>query len=114
MSEHLILMYRLRPGVTPEAYEAWVRDHDAPYVRSRPTVIGFEIYRLGEAIGGAADHLPAYVEMVEVTSIRADQAALAEPRGRGLTAAWQELADGAVIVNAVQVMAYRRVEGERT
>ena len=50
---HVIISYRLAPGVTREAFEDWVRTKDQPAMRSLARVASFETYRVtGHLIGG--------------------------------------------------------------
>lgn len=101
MTTRLVLAYSLRDGVDREAYERWVREEDAPYVRGRPTVERFEVYRVDEVLeGGAA---PDYVEVVELTDLAADQALLAQPPGAELDAAWRSMTRDPLVLGVTLV-----------
>jgi len=97
MTTRLVLAYALREGVTREAYERWVREQDAPFVRSRPTVQRFEVYRVEEALKGVA--AMDYVEIVEVTDLAADQAHIAQPPGERLDAEWRSMTRNQIILS---------------
>jgi hypothetical protein len=97
MSTRLVLAYALRDGVTREDYERWVLEEDAPFVRARPTVERYEVYR----VDGALEGEPAmdYLEIVEVTDLAADQALLAQPPGDQLDAAWRSMTRDPMILS---------------
>lgn len=101
MSVRLVLAYALREGVSRADYERWVREQDAPYVRSRPTVAGFEVLR----VDGALEGVPPmdYVEIVEVTDPEADAALLAQPPGSELDAAWRAMTHRATILQVTRI-----------
>ena len=101
MSVLLVLAYALREGVSRADYERWVREQDAPYVRSRPTVAGFEVLR----VDGALEGVPPmdYVEIVEITDAEADAALLAQPPGSELDAAWRAMTHRATILQVTRI-----------
>lgn len=101
MTTRLVIGYALRDGVSRASYERWVRDEDAPYVRGRPTVSRFEVYRVDRVLEGATDM--DYVEVVEVVDLAADQALLAEPPGAELDAAWRVMTRDAVVLEVSRV-----------
>lgn len=70
---HVIISYRLAPGVTRDAFEDWVRTKDQPAMRSLTRVASFETYRvtghlLGEGVGGGNAE-GRYVELFDITDL---------------------------------------------
>jgi hypothetical protein len=66
---HLILTYRLKPGVTPPDFEAWVRATDYPAMRGLKRVKSFTTYRIEGPLfpGGTAS--PQYVELFDIPDL---------------------------------------------
>ena len=52
----VIVLYRLRPGISKSEFEQWSRDVDQKVMIRQPGVTRYEIYR----IEGAHDGSPAY------------------------------------------------------
>lgn len=62
--------YRLKPGVSADVYEAWIRDFDFPHVALIPSVTEITIIRVEGAVMG--DKKPYdYLEIIEYTTIDA-------------------------------------------
>ena len=68
----LFLLYRLKPGVTREAYEAWTRERDYPVMRGLRHVASFVTHRatrlLLDPLGTPSVD---YVEVFEVSDVDA-------------------------------------------
>ena len=66
---HVIISYRLAPGVTRDAFEDWVRSKDQPAMRSLARVASFDTFRVtGHLIGeGEADG--RYVELFDIPDL---------------------------------------------
>jgi len=66
----IIVLFNLKAGVSPEAYEAWARSTDLPIVRGLKSIASFEVYKSqGLLRGGAAPY--QYVEMILVKDMEA-------------------------------------------
>jgi hypothetical protein len=66
----IIVLFNLKPGVSPEAYEAWARSTDLPIVRGLKSIAGFDVYKSkGLLRGGEAPY--QYVEMIMVQDMDA-------------------------------------------
>jgi hypothetical protein len=62
----LIVLFRLKPGVDAQVYEAWARTTDLPVVRNLRSVAGFELYRTAGLLG-SRDRAPYdYVEVIDI------------------------------------------------
>jgi hypothetical protein len=108
MSERLLFLYQLKPGVDPEAFEAWLRSVDAPAVRRRPTVLRYETIRVeGTLAGGPA---PSYVDILEVTSVDEDQRLAGGPDGEAIAQAWLASVSDYAILRGSSVERYVRGE----
>ena len=73
----VFFLARLRNGVTPEAYEQWVRSFDYPTAQSIPSILSYKTHRIAGPYRQA--HTPYdYIEVVEVTNIDDYRRELAE------------------------------------
>jgi hypothetical protein len=70
MPSRIIVLFNLKPGVTPADYEAWARTRDIPNVRELRSIDAFDVYRTtGLLTGGDAPY--AYVEVIDVNDMAA-------------------------------------------
>ena len=74
----------LKLGVSPEAYERWVRERDYAYTRSNPNFISYQVHRIRGPIEGAPDAGWCYVERIEVKDFEKHRQDLASPDGKAL------------------------------
>lgn len=65
----IILMYRLKPGVTRETYETWTRTVDYPLMRGLERVSSFVVHRVTGLLIGEGEPEFEYVEMFEITDL---------------------------------------------
>jgi hypothetical protein len=66
----IIVLFNLKPGVSPEAYESWARSTDLPMVRGLKSIGSFDVYKSkGLLRGGAAPY--QYVELIMVKDMQA-------------------------------------------
>lgn len=69
--QKILVLFNLKPGVDPAAYEDWARTADLPTARGLEAVTQFEVYR-SEGLMRTGDAAPyQYVEWLEVTSVEA-------------------------------------------
>ena len=62
----LIVLFNLKDGVEPSAYEAWAKSTDLPIVRGLASIKNFSIYRASGQLG--SEETPPY-QYIEVISI---------------------------------------------
>lgn len=75
----LVLWYsKLKPGITPAAYEKWAVEFDYKHARQIPSIISYRIFRANSTFDGADVSTYDYVEIVEITSIEAYRKDIAE------------------------------------
>lgn len=67
----IIVLFNLKPGVSPERYEAWARSTDLPIVRGLPAVQGFDVQRATGMLSGSQEVPYQYVEILRVASVEA-------------------------------------------
>ncbi|MEG3147544.1 hypothetical protein U1839_23075 [Sphingomonas sp. RT2P30] len=65
----IIITYSLQDGVTPAAFEAWVKDHDHPTMRGLARVERFETYRVTGLLMGEGAPSCSYIEIFDVPDL---------------------------------------------
>ncbi len=65
----IIVLFNLKPDVTPADYEDWARTRDIPGVRSLPSVDDFTVLRTTGLLGSEAKAPYDYVEIIEVADM---------------------------------------------
>lgn len=70
MAQRIVVLFNLKPGVSPGDYEEWARTRDIPNVRALGSIAAFDVYRTaGLLTGGPAPY--AYVEVIDVADMAA-------------------------------------------
>ena len=70
MSSRIVVLFNLKPGVSPTDYEHWARTRDMPNVSRLQSIDAFDVYRTtGLLTGGDAPY--AYVEVIDVNDMTA-------------------------------------------
>jgi hypothetical protein len=64
--QQIIITYTLKAGVTPEAFEAWVRKTDYPTMRALPRVKQFETYKSLKQLLSDVAPTHAYTEVFSI------------------------------------------------
>ncbi|MBK8630275.1 MAG: REDY-like protein HapK [Sphingomonadales bacterium] len=67
----LILIYRLKDGVSPADFETWVKTVDQPAMRSLTRVASFETFRVTGTLMGESAPSCDYVELFDITDLAA-------------------------------------------
>ena len=68
------ILVTLKPGITAEAYEKWVREYDYKVAATRENLIKYEVYRITSPIEGAENAGWTHMERIEFKSL--EQAAI--------------------------------------
>ena len=66
---NLFILYTLKEGVTPEAFETWVRTTDQPAMRSLARVQEFRTYRAERLLMGEGTPGIAYIEAFAIPDL---------------------------------------------
>ena len=65
----IILLYTLKPGVTREQYEGWVRGTDYPAMRGLARVRSYVNHRVVKRLTGDGEPSVAYVEVFDIPDL---------------------------------------------
>lgn len=66
---NVMLLYRLKPGVTREDFEAWVRTSDYPAMRGLRRVTSFVTHRAERLLLGEGTPSVDYVEVFDIADL---------------------------------------------
>ena len=80
---------RLKPGITGEAFEAWVTEKDYVACGALSSVTAFSVFKVGEPQDGGAH----YFEVIDITDAEAFEGDRETPVFKGLEAGFYALAD---------------------
>jgi hypothetical protein len=103
MTQRVFFLNKLRPGVDPADYEAWIRRTDYPVARRSPAIRSYDVTRIDGTLDGAGVPTISYLEVIEVTDIEEYRAAGKTPEFVQLLEEWatyvelDEALHGAVI-----------------
>jgi hypothetical protein len=92
----MVVLFNLKPGVSPEAYERWARETDVPAVNALASVERFRVYRSLGLLGSEAKSPYAYMELVEIADLDTLAHDAATERMREITAQFQTMADNPI------------------
>lgn len=66
---NVMITYKLKPGVTREAFEAWVRDYDYPNIRGIGRIAAFTNHRVERLLIGEGQPSADYVEVFDIPDL---------------------------------------------
>jgi hypothetical protein len=94
----IIVLFNLRPGTDPAAYEAWARSRDIPAVRALRSIAGFEVAATTGLLMSDAPPPYAYVEVIDVADMDAFGTDVASPQMQAIAAEFRAFADDPVFM----------------
>ncbi|WP_202389090.1 REDY-like protein HapK [Pelagerythrobacter marinus] len=94
----IIVLFNLKEGVDPAAYEEWARTTDIPGVRGLKSVEDFQVYRATGLFGSDATPPYAYFEVIDITGIDAFEGDASSEAVQKVAAEFQQFADNPLFV----------------
>jgi hypothetical protein len=88
----ILVLFNLKPGVTPSDYETWARTRDMPGVRALSSVADFRVLRVTGLLGGGQAPY-AYAETIDVRGLEPFLADVASDAVQSIAAEFQVFAD---------------------
>ena len=89
----IIVLFNLKPGVDPAAYENWARTTDIPGVNALASVKDFQVHRATGVLGSEAKSPFAYFEVIDITDMQAFGADAGSEAVQKVAAEFQQFAD---------------------
>ncbi len=65
----IVVLFNLKPGTDPAAYEAWAKARDIPGVRSLPSIDDFQVYRATGLLGSDGRPPYDYIEVIDISDM---------------------------------------------
>lgn len=94
----VLVLFNLKPGVSPEEYEAWARGSDLPVVNALPSIERFEVLKARGLLIGAGSAPYQYVEIMRIHDMDAFGKDLQSPQVQSGAAQFQAYADNPVFI----------------
>lgn len=88
----IVVLFNLKPGVDPAAYEEWARTTDIPGVRALGSCTDFQVYRTNGLLGGGSAPYQ-YIETIDITGMDAFMADVVSDAVQKVAAEFQKFAD---------------------
>lgn len=108
-AERILLLYRLKAGVDRESFERWLRETEQPLVSRLEAIESYAVTRLEEPSVGERPLPYEYVEVLEVRSLEAYRAGVADnPEVAPFLAEWEEYVAEYVVVQGPVVSEVRK------
>ncbi|MGQ5701920.1 REDY-like protein HapK [Sandaracinobacteroides sp. A072] len=89
----IIVLFNLKEGVDPAAYEAWARDADIPGVNALGSVRRFSVHKATGLFGSDAPSPYDYVEVIDIESMDGFVADISTEIFQKMAAPFQQFAD---------------------
>ncbi|WP_194745400.1 REDY-like protein HapK [Thermaurantiacus tibetensis] len=94
----ILVLFNLKPGVDPAAYEQWARTTDIPGVRALASVADFRVHRVTGLLGSDAPAPYAYAESIDIEGLESFLADVASETVQKVAAEFQTFADSPVFL----------------
>jgi len=99
----LIVLFNLKEGVSPTAYEDWALNTDVPTVKGLASVDDFKVYQLDALMGGGGDPPFQYVEVIEINDMEGLGRDVGTDQMKKVAAEFQQFADNPIFIVSHQI-----------
>ncbi len=89
----IIVLFKLKPGVSVADYEQWATTRDIPNVNALGSIDTFTIHKATGLFGSDGQPPCDYVEIIDITGIDAFVADISTPEFQAMAAPFQAYAD---------------------
>lgn len=89
----LIVLFNLKEGVSPSAYESWAKSSDLPIVRGLHSIKSFQIQRSTGQLGSEEPAPFQYVEIVAISDMTHFSMEIESTAMKKVAGAFQQFAD---------------------
>ena len=89
----IVVLFNLKPGVDPAAYEAWARGTDIPGVNALSSVTGYTVHKATGLFGSDATSPYQYIEVIDITAMEPFVVDVTDAEFQKVAAAFGEFAD---------------------
>ena len=99
MARRVFFLNRLREGVDPAEYEAWIRRVDYPVARAQDAIRSYTVTRIEGTLDGSGEAPYDYLEVIEVTDLESYRALGSLPEFEQLLKDWSQYVAEAVMIH---------------
>ncbi|MFN3590712.1 MAG: REDY-like protein HapK [Thermaurantiacus sp.] len=99
----ILVLFNLKPGIDPSAYENWARTTDVPGVRALGSVDDFRVYRTIGLLGSDAPAPYAYAEVIDIKGMDPFLADVSSDAVQKVAAEFQRFADSPLFILTEEV-----------
>lgn len=89
----IVVLFNLKPGVDPAAYEAWARGTDIPCVNALGSVARFTVHKATGLFGSDSPSPFQYIEIIDIHAMEPFVADISNPEFQKVAAAFGDFAD---------------------
>lgn len=89
----IIVLFNLKEGADPAAYETWAHGSDIPAVNSLGSVVSFTVHKATGLFGSDAAAPYEYIEVIDIAGMESFTADVRTPEFQALAAPFQDFAD---------------------
>ncbi len=100
----IIVLFNLRDGVDPVAYEAWAVTSDAPTVRGLASVSGFQVHALTGLLMDEGAPPFQFIEVLDVVDMAQFGSDISTPQMRAISAQFKTFADNPIFLTTREVV----------
>lgn len=93
MTTTIVVLFNLKPGVSPSDYEQWARTTDLPTVRNLNSIEQFSVLRTTGLLGAETPAPYQYVELLVVKDMQQLGADVSSETMQRVAAEFQQFAD---------------------
>lgn len=103
MSELILVLFNLKPGVDPKTYEAWACNTDLPTVRRLGSVESFDVLKTTGLLGDGQAAPYQYVELLTISSIDPFMENVSTAEMQAVAAEFQSFADSPIFIRTKDI-----------
>lgn len=100
---YLVVLFNLKAGASPDAYEAWARSTDIPTVRGLKSNAGFDVFKTLSVRGSDKTPPYQYVELISIADMDQFGVDVVTDTMRKVAGEFREFADGPMFIVAEKI-----------
>ncbi len=103
MADRIVALFNLKPGVSPDHYEAWARRVDLPAVNGLASIDAFEVFRSIGLLMSEATPPYAYIEIIDVNDMPKFGADVSTDHMKAVAAEFQAMVQDLVFITTAKL-----------
>jgi len=99
----IFVLFKLKPGVSVDAYQDWARTRDLPSVRALPSINDFRIFQTVKRLGSSASPPFDYIEVMDTNDFELFLKDLRTPLLEEVAKEFEQWADDPLIITTAEL-----------